>query len=324
MNIKTTVYCPECHKTVKFIMQREERYAPIKGVKYPYLAKVARCVHCNEKLDVYHDENLKLGYDAYREAHNLISLEQIREIPEMYNIGKRVLSSLLGWGEHTFTRFYDGYLPTKEYSDTLKKLYNSPAEYRNILEDGRNVLTQVAYNKSKLAVQKLLSVNPTSIMITAGYLKQKKEDLSSYRLQKLLYYTQAVSLVFKPKPIFSDLPEAWVSGPVYPEVFHKNKGRLIDNDLGNLLTNDEQEVVNCVLECFGRYDGDTLVEFTHREDPWIKARGELPPEAPSNEVISIESIIEYFSKIKDANKMKSMMDIKKYAQDMIALVSTEC
>jgi len=302
-------------------MQREEKYASIKGVKYPYLAKVARCVHCNEQLDVYHDENLKLGYDAYRDAHNLISLEQIREIPEMYNIGKRVLSTLLGWGEHTFTRFYDGYLPTKEYSDTLKKLYNSPAEYRQILEDGRSDLTEVAYKKSKLALQKILSVDSTSIMKTAGYLKQKKEDLSSFRLQKLLYYSQAMSLAFNSEPIFTDLPEAWANGPAYPEVYYKNRDKVIDEGLGNLLTNEEQETVNCVLECFGRYDGDTLVEITHREDPWINARGDLPPDAPSNNTISLESINDYFSKVKDKNKMKVMMDMRIYAQNMITLIS---
>jgi len=304
-------------------MQREEQYAPIKGVKYPYLAKVARCVHCNEELDMYNDENLKLGYDAYREAHNLISLEQIREIPEMYNIGKRILSSLLGWGEHTFTRYYEGYLPTKEYSDTLKKLYNNPTEYREILEEGRNDLTKVAYNKSKLAVQNFLSVDPTAIMKAAGYFKQKKEDLSSFRLQKLLYYTQAISIVFKPEPIFLDLPEAWANGPAYPEVYYKNRDGLIDNNLGDFLTDEEREVVDCVLECFGRYDGDTLVEITHREDPWIIARGDLPPEAPSNRVISLDSIIEYFSKIKEKYIMKSMIEMKEYAQEMFTLVSTK-
>jgi len=304
-------------------MQKEEQYAPIKGEKYPYLAKVARCIHCNEKLDVYNDENLKLGYDAYRDANNIISLEQIREIPEMYNIGKRVLSSLLGWGEHTFTRYYEGYLPTKEYSDTLKKLYNSPTEYRKILEEGRSDLAEVAYKKSKLAVQKFISVDPTAIMKVAGYLKQKKEDLSSYRLQKLIYYTQVISLVFKPEPLFIDLPEAWVNGPAYPEIYYKNRDRLIDNGLGDLLNSEDRDVVDCVLECFGRYDGDTLVEITHREDPWVKARGDLPPNAPSNEVISLESIFEYFSKIKDKNKMKSMMDMRRYTQDMVALVSAK-
>jgi len=278
-------------------------------------------VHCNEKLDVYHDENLKLGYDAYREAHSLISLEQIREIPEMYNIGKRVLSSLLGWGEHTFTRYYDGYLPTKEYSDTLKKLYNNPAEYRKVLEEGRNELADIAYNKSKTAVQKFLTVDPTTIMKAAGYLKQMKEDLSSFRLQKLLYYTQAISLVFKFESIFPDLPEAWANGPVYPEVFYKNRDKAIDKSLGDLLADEEQGIIDCVLDCFGRYDGDTLVEITHREDPWIKARGDLPPDAPSNNVISLDSIIEYFSEVKEKNKMKSMIDMKKYSQKMVILIS---
>jgi len=304
-------------------MQKEEQYAPIKGEKYPYLAKVARCIHCNEKLDVYNDENLKLGYDAFREANNIISLEQIREIPEMYNIGKRVLSSLLGWGEHTFTRYYEGYLPTKEYSDKLKKLYNSPTEYRKILEEGRSDLAEVAYNKSKLAVQKFISVDPTAIMKVTGYLKQKKEDLSSYRLQKLIYYTQAISSVFKPEPLFIDLPEAWANGPAYPEVYYKNRDRLIDNSLGDLLNGEEREVVDCMLECFGIYDGDTLVEITHREDPWVKARGDLPPDAPSNEIISLESIFEYFSNVKNKSKMRSMIDMRKYAQDMVALISVK-
>jgi len=34
-----------------------------------------------------------------------------------------------------------------------------------------------------------------------------------------------------------------------------------------------------------------------------------------------ESIIDYFSIIKDRGKMKTMMDMKKYAQEMVTLVS---
>jgi hypothetical protein len=55
-------------------------------------------------------------YSEFRKQHNIISLEKIIEIPEKYNIGKRPLSLLLGWGEQTFSRYYDGDMPTQQYS----------------------------------------------------------------------------------------------------------------------------------------------------------------------------------------------------------------
>ena len=318
---KNKVFCYECLEDVSFVTQREQRTGTIKGEKYPYMRMVARCVHCNEELDVYNDENLKLLYDVYREAHGLISLEKIHKIRVMYNIGKRVLSSLLGWGEHTFARYYDGYIPAKHYSDVLEKLYDNPSHYRDILEEGKRSLSEVAYKKSKLAVQKLLSIESTPIMKSAAYLRRKKDDLSSYRLQKLLYYIQGVSAAFKPAPLFTDYCEAWANGPVYREVFYKNREDAINDDFADLVSDDEREVIDCVLGCFGRYDGDTLVEFTHNEAPWIDARGGLPPDAPSDMIISLESITRYFIGVREKYIMSSMYDMKQYAENMFRDVS---
>jgi len=301
-------------------MQREERQGTLKEQKYTYMRKVARCIHCNEELDVYNDENLKLLYDSFRQAHNLISLEDIREIPEMYNIGRGVLSSLLGWGVHTFGRYYEGYMPTKEYSDTLRKLHDNPSEYRDVLELGKDSMSEVAYNKSKAALQKLLAADTTPIMKVAGYLKQQKADMTGYRVQKLLYYIQGVSSVFCDEPLFLDPCQAWPAGPVFPEMFRKRKDDLIDATLGDLLSVDERAVVDDVLRCFGRYDGDTLVEFTHMEPPWLDARKGLSQDAHSDKVIPLESIVRYFSKVRDERGMTSITDMKSYAHDMFQIV----
>ena len=320
--MKTTnvIYCPECHKSVAFIMKTEERFGIIKGVKYPYSAKIARCEYCNEELDAYNDENLKSLYDMYRNKHDLISLEKIREIPMMYGIGKRAFSMLLGWGELTFTRYFDGYLPTKQYSDILQKLYDDPSGYRTLLEEGKNSINDVAYRKSRHAIQKLLSIDSVPIMKVAGYIQQAKKDLSSFRLQKLLYYVQGVSSSFMPGPLFLDPCEAWENGPVYREVFQKFRSNTIDDVLGDLLADDERDLVDSVLTCFGRYDGDTLVLFTHNEPPWLDARGDLPADAPSEKIIPLESIIRYFAKVKNDYHMTSSMDMERYARDMFQRV----
>ena len=316
------VFCYKCLEDVDFVTHREERTGTIKSEKYPYMRIVARCIHCSEELDVYNDENLKILYDVYRESHDLISLEKIREIPEMFNVGKRVLSSLLGWGEHTFTRYYDGYIPTKHYSDVLKKLYDNPSQFRIVLEEGKQSLSEVAYRKSTLALQKLLVAEPTPIMNAAAYVRSKKNDLSSFRLQKLLYYIQGVSTAFMPSPLFYDLCEAWANGPVYREVYYKNRDNAIDESFSDLLSDDEKEIIDCVLECFGRYDGDTLVMFTHSETPWIEVRGDLPPDAPSDRAIPLELIRKFFVGVRERYSMMSVYDIRLYAQDMFKTVAS--
>ena len=314
---RVNIYCPECRKKVAFSTQKEERNGLVKGENYLYNRLVARCEDCNEELDVYNDENLKILYDAFRSAHDIISLEKIREIPEKYNIGKRVLSLLLGWGEQTFSRYCDGYLPTKQYSDVLKKLYDDPNIYRKILEEGKNAITDVAYRKSKRAIQALLLVEPTNIIKVYAYLRQKKDDLSNLRLQKLLYYIQGTSFAFMDNPIFNDRCEAWAHGPVFRNIYQHYKNESFAPEFGDLLSNDEKKFVDGVLCVFGRYDGDTLAEFTHSEPPWLETRGELAPNERSEKEIPLELISSYFIGLKVKHKMSIVTDMKIYVNDLL-------
>ena len=50
---------------------------------------------------------------------------------------------------------------------------------------------------------------------------QKGLSLSPLKLQKLLYYEQAWSMVFfgREQTLFAEAPQAWVNGPVYPSVY---------------------------------------------------------------------------------------------------------
>ena len=90
--------------------------------------KEAFCAECGSHIYVAEisDTNLRALYDVYRQANGIIALAMIREIPMKYAIGKRPLSLLLGWGEQTFSRYYDGDMPTKQYSDILVRIYNEP------------------------------------------------------------------------------------------------------------------------------------------------------------------------------------------------------
>ena len=69
----------------------------------------------------------------------------------------------------------------------------------------------------------------------AAYIIFKIRNLDAMKLQKLLYYSQASSLVWDGKPLFSSKIEASANGPVVREVFkaYQSQYRVSDARFGN-------------------------------------------------------------------------------------------
>jgi putative zinc finger/helix-turn-helix YgiT family protein len=194
---RQTVFCPECRQDVIYVVKEKRESAELKGDLYEFMAQIAYCEQCGQEVFVpeLEDVNLKELYDTYRQKNDIISLEKIQSLPEKYNIGKRPLSLLLGWGEQTFSRYYDGDMPTKQYSEILKLIHADPAYYLSLLEKGKeNLKSEKAYEKSKVITERLLDYSATEsqskIEVVADYLLSKCGDITPLSLQKALYYAQ--------------------------------------------------------------------------------------------------------------------------------------
>lgn len=87
------VFCPDCRLDVRFSVREKPDSAELKGEVYEFISKTAYCDECGTEVYVpeIEDENLKSLYGAYRQKHNIISLENIQSLPEKYHIGKRPL-----------------------------------------------------------------------------------------------------------------------------------------------------------------------------------------------------------------------------------------
>ena len=141
------------------------------------------------------------------------------------------------------------------------------------------------------------------------YSNDRNYGVSNLRLQKLLYFVQAVSLAYSDQGCFEDEIEAWELGPVVPAVYREYKcygnGSIPTSDIlvadgGNIwevrrekfnkdvLPKKTQEVVRQIVERFSQRSTTGLVDLTHNQRPWMDAhsRGE--------KVITRESIKEYF------------------------------
>ncbi|NLD05943.1 MAG: DUF4065 domain-containing protein [Synergistaceae bacterium] len=328
-----TVFCPECREDVRYSVIKREETAKLKGETYEFVSHIAFCEKCGEEIYValLEDRNLKALYDAYRQRHDIISLENIRAIPEKYGIGKRPLSLLLGWGELTFSRYYDGDIPTKQYSQILKKIYSDPVYYLSSLLEGNKdkLKSDKTYEKSKAETEKLLN-NPegqmTKMDIVVDYLLSGCRDITPLSLQKVLYYVQGFHSAFYGTFLFTEECEAWIHGPVYPDVYRWYKKYCFDPIDGvnefdvSLLSVEEKILLDSIIRNVCCYSGKTLESFTHTETPWSTARSGLPADAISKMIIHRETIGSYFSSVKKKYHMLNPANIKDYMHDMFSQV----
>lgn len=130
------MFCSECRNDVTYSIKPQKMTNTIRGRVYEYNGEIAYCDACGKEIYIpeINDSNLKALYDVYRLQNEIVSTDMISGILEKYNIGKRPLSILLGWGEQTVSRYLDGNIPSKKYSDELKRLYEDPEYYYSMLE----------------------------------------------------------------------------------------------------------------------------------------------------------------------------------------------
>lgn len=135
------------------------------------------------------------------------------------------------------------------------------------------------------------------------YILYKCGEMSTWKLQKLCYYSQAWHLAWTGTPIFEEDFEAWANGPVCSELFHAHQGKFsVDiNDFSKgtpeNLTEDEKDSVNVVLRDYGDMEPYDLRELSHSEAPWKDARNGLPEGAKCRNIISKESMGEYYGSL---------------------------
>ena len=140
-----------------------------------------------------------------------------------------------------------------------------------------------------------------NIFDVAKYIISQKGSMSSWKLQKLCYYSQAWHYTWTEKPLFPNRIEAWANGPVVVDLYRQHKGLFMIHEIPigdiNSLSDDEKDSVNVVLRGYGDKEPYELVELTHHEKPWLLARNGLPEGAKCSNEITLESMGEYYGSL---------------------------
>lgn len=130
-----------------------------------------------------------------------------------------------------------------------------------------------------------------------GLANETGSFISNLKLQKLAYYAQAWHLALNESSLFEEDFQAWVHGPVIPSLYQKYKSfgwQPILEEVNPNLPEDVVQFLDEVAEEYFACDAYELEQMTHIEDPWNCARGDLPPDAPSNAIIEKTWMKEYY------------------------------
>lgn len=133
--------------------------------------------------------------------------------------------------------------------------------------------------------------------------RDRGELLTNLKLQKLLYYADAWHLALRDEPLFAEEFKAWVHGPVLVSQYHRFKDfrwqpitEAIDRpELAPELTSFLDEII----DVFGCETAVSLELMTHRELPWMEARGDTPSTEISTAKISKETTKRFYRAMSD-------------------------
>jgi len=321
-------YCYNCDELVKINIQTKKQSIDIKGANIEFMADVAICEHCKEEVYLIELENKRIykANEIYREKKNIIKISEIEFLLKKYAIGKKPLSRLLGWGENTISRYLNGLTPNIEYSTKLKDLFN-PQNMKKLLDKNKNNITDVAIKKVKNSMNLPDEKNINKILqISDCFVRKSNETITPLKLQKLLYYFHAWSLVFF-EQVIEEKFEAWVYGPVLPTVYYYYrdygcKPIKSNNSYKQILKENNyiNSLVDSIFMAYGKYEAIFLKELTHKEEPWTKARENIECSTRTNECIENESIKKYYLEEKENYKINDISSLNTYLNKKISII----
>jgi uncharacterized phage-associated protein len=145
-------------------------------------------------------------------------------------------------------------------------------------------------------------MNQISVQELANWFLSK-ESMTHKKLQKVCYYGVAWGWALMSGSVINDDEfQAWVHGPVAPNLYDKykqNGWNDIPRATGTAnIPGDVADLLEAVWITYGEKSGNELEALSHSEKPWIEARAGLQSNERSNQPISTAVMREYYTSIK--------------------------
>lgn len=144
--------------------------------------------------------------------------------------------------------------------------------------------------------------NDNNLLSITKYIVEKYNIKLSVKLQKILYFLYLDYLKETNQKLFKEEFEAWVYGPVVPEIFYFIQSHGFDFseyfdyeankvvEIKSLENLELKKFIDNNIKKYKKYPTEKLVNLSHRTFPWENARKGLKYNEPSNEKIKFTDL----------------------------------
>lgn len=159
----TTTFCPNCESERSVQVERKSESIRVRDLDIPVAVEYFTCDACKEEFDDPRaDDPLEAVYREYRKRKGFVQPEEIRQFRKEKGLTQSELSSLLGWGSATLSRYENGALQDEAHDRALQMVMRSDnllallEKHPDALPVGRRTAILAAVKSRASAVSDLL------------------------------------------------------------------------------------------------------------------------------------------------------------------------
>jgi uncharacterized phage-associated protein len=152
-----------------------------------------------------------------------------------------------------------------------------------------------------------IMIEDTEVTIAdvARFILDQFGQMTTMKLQKLCFYSQAWHLASFKKPLFESDFSAWENGPVSRDLYDLHRGKYsvssVEIPACRELSQSQKVFVEAIVGAYSKFSGDELSSISHMEDPWKQAFEESKITGSSSTLISKIKIQDFYSSLDGSN-----------------------
>ncbi len=150
-------FCISCMEEHEVQLVRVLENTVFKDKPLEYYVVYEYCEKSEEfwETEEYITQNNIAMKDAYRDSMGLLTSQKIADLRKKYSISQTDLSTLLGWGAKTITRYESTQVQDAAHDTILRKLSSDPEWFMSLLMENKDKFKEDAYNKYFAAASQL-------------------------------------------------------------------------------------------------------------------------------------------------------------------------
>jgi putative zinc finger/helix-turn-helix YgiT family protein len=189
-------FCPSCEKETELVHVQRVEEINVKGELILVEVDLYQCVDCGEEFDNPEPsyDPLAKAYQEYRRRKGMTQPEEIKAFRKKYDLSQKELSSLLGFGGATLSRYENGTLQDQAH-DTILRLILEPHNLLKVVEGKTDALTQVKREQILKQLKESYLTSDLFLFLRSRESSREPNILNGYRTMDFQKILQTVKVL---------------------------------------------------------------------------------------------------------------------------------